>query len=66
MAVTWLGNSGETRLYFDGHEQTPFWRSAAGRIEEAYASSGGVDRHIASGTIRRPSGECLLLHSWST
>ena len=32
LAVSWAWESGETKLYLDGQEKTPFWASRAGAV----------------------------------
>ncbi|KAK9789369.1 hypothetical protein WJX73_005379 [Symbiochloris irregularis] len=60
VAVTWIQSSGETQLYFDGVQQTPFWHSSAGDVEMRLPSQGGVNRMIGGGTNRLPAGSLVL------
>lgn len=60
VAVSWVQSSGEVALYFDGTPQVPFWVSQAGVVEVAAPEQGGVNRHIAAGTLRAPTGSLVL------
>ena len=35
IALTWSADSGETRFYWDGQEQTPFWAARQGKVRHA-------------------------------
>lgn len=60
VAVTWSQATGEVQLYFDGKAQTPFWSSKAGVIQVKDPAKGGVDRHIAAGSLRNTQGSLVL------
>lgn len=62
VAVTWEQASGETSLYLDGQPQVPFWVSSKGAVTAEDPALGGVDRRIAAGTLRAPSGSLVLGH----
>ncbi|KAK9814590.1 hypothetical protein WJX72_008328 [[Myrmecia] bisecta] len=60
VAVTWWYQDGTTQLYFDGSEQTPFWRSNEGAVSDKDPSRGGVDRHLAARMARDDKGALVL------
>ena len=62
IAVTWEGHTGLTSLYYDGVEQTPFWRASGGSVDQQYPSKGGVDKHVAAGTARFDHGKQQCTH----
>lgn len=63
MAVSWEGHTGLASLYFDGVEQTPFWRASGGAVDQEYPAKGGVDKHVAAGTARFDHGGASSLAS---
>jgi len=60
VAVSWKHQTGETKLYFDGKEVKPFWKSDKHKVEHKSPRKGGVDPHIAHNTERTASGSLVL------
>lgn len=60
VAITWNYEDGVTRLYFDGHSKTPFWKNSGGILEEKPASQGGVDPSLTPRTTRSKAGSLVL------
>lgn len=62
VAVTWRQSDGSIRLFFDGVEKTPFWRSDQGKVSDRSPQSGGVQPTISPGTKRAGGGSLVLGH----
>lgn len=60
VGVTWHKSSGEVKLYIDGKNKVPFWRSYGGQVSFKRPEEGGVDPHIAAGTQRGGSGSLVI------
>ena len=56
VALTWLYDSGETQLFYDGEAQVPFLRSQAGQLDMRDAKDGGVSSILAPRTSRAAEG----------
>lgn len=60
VAVTWTYATGVVRVYFDGEEKKPFWKSVRGQLEERVPAQGGVDPSISSNLLRDQLGSLVL------
>lgn len=56
ITLTWVFESGETQLYFDGVQRTPFWNSSAGNTGSRRPELGGVSRNIGKLIERADQG----------
>lgn len=60
IAVTWEYATGITKLFFDGEEKKPFWKSSKGRVEDRAPAQGGVDPSISANVLRQIYGSLVL------
>lgn len=60
IAVTWDQTSGRVTCLLDGQAKTAFWRNDRGMAEQHPPSMGGVEPHIAAGSVRSSTGALVL------
>ncbi len=56
-------DSGETRLFFDGEPQVPFWVSQGGETDLRDAADGGVSPLLAARSMRASAGAAFAVLS---